>query len=66
MRQERIIQASLFDGFARHDIGRELKAVSQRLDAHRGLLGVVASDLRRSVEMLVPCSSTLPEVWLLE
>lgn len=47
MRQERIIQASLFDGFAQHDIGRELKAVSQRLDAHRGLLGLVASDLRR-------------------
>jgi transposase, IS5 family len=47
MRQERIIQASLFDGFAQHDIGRELKAVSQRLDANRGLLGLVASDLRR-------------------
>ncbi len=47
MRQERIIQASLFDGFAQHDIGRELKAVTQRLDAHRGLLGLVASDLRR-------------------
>ena len=26
MRQERIIQASLFDIFATHEIGRELKA----------------------------------------
>jgi transposase, IS5 family len=47
MRQERIIQASLFDGFAQHDIGRELKAMSQWLDAHRGLLRLVAGDLRR-------------------
>jgi len=47
MRQERILQASLFDGFAQHDIGRELKAVSERLDAHRGLVGLVAGDLRR-------------------
>jgi IS5 family transposase len=47
MRQERIIQASLFDAFAGHDIGRELKAVSQRLDVHCGLLGLVASDLHR-------------------
>jgi transposase, IS5 family len=47
MRQERVIQASLFDGFAQHDIGRELQAASRWLDAHRGLLGLVANDLRR-------------------
>ena len=47
MRQERIIQASLFDVFAEHEIGRELKAMSQWLDEHRGLLGLVAGDLRR-------------------
>ena len=47
MRQERIIQASLFDVFAQHEIGRELKAMSQWLDEHGALLGLVAGDLRR-------------------
>lgn len=47
MRQERIIQASLFDVFAQHEIGRELKAMSQWLDEHRALLSLVAGDLRR-------------------
>ena len=31
MRQERTVQASLFDLFADHEIGRELKAMSQWL-----------------------------------
>ena len=47
MRQERTIQASLFDLFAGHEIGRELKAISEWLDAHPGLVGLVAEDLRR-------------------
>src|SRR5216684_833110 len=47
MRQERIIQSTIFDVFAAHEIGRELKAISQWLDAHRALLSVVAGDLRR-------------------
>jgi IS5 family transposase len=47
MRQERIIQASLFDVFARHEIGRELKAISRWLDEHRGLLSLVTGDLRQ-------------------
>src|ERR1700731_1003016 len=47
MRQERIIQASIFDVFAPHEIGRELRAISQWLDRHRQLLSVVAADLRR-------------------
>jgi transposase, IS5 family len=47
MRQERIIQASIFDVFAEHEIGRELKAISQGLDEHRELLGLVSRDLRR-------------------
>src|SRR5205085_1393067 len=47
MRPERIIQASIFDVFAQHEIGRELQAVSQWLDAHRSLLGLVVGDLRR-------------------
>ena len=47
MRQERTVQASIFDLFAGHEIGRELKAISEWLDGHRGLLGLVAEDLRR-------------------
>ncbi len=45
MRQERTIQASIFDLFAEHEIGRELKAMSQWLDGHHELLGLVAKDL---------------------
>src|SRR5271170_4082355 len=47
MRQQRTVQASLFDLFADHEIGRELKAMSQWLDEHRELIGLVAEDLRR-------------------
>jgi IS5 family transposase len=46
MRQERTVQASIFDLYAMHEIGRELKAMSQWLDDHRDLLGLVAHDLR--------------------
>jgi len=47
MRQERTVQASLFDLFADHEIGRELKAMSQWLDEHREFVGLAAEDLRR-------------------
>jgi IS5 family transposase len=47
MRQERTVQASIFDLFAGHEIGRELKAMSRWLDQHPGLLKLVAADLRR-------------------
>jgi IS5 family transposase len=47
MRQERTVQASIFDLFASHEIGHELKAMSQWLDEHRDLLGLVARDLVR-------------------
>jgi transposase, IS5 family len=47
MRQERITQASLFDIFATHEIGRELKQISHWLDQHRPLLRLVSNDLRR-------------------
>ncbi len=47
MRQERTVQASIFDVFAGHEIGRELKAMSDGLDAHGALLSLVAADLRR-------------------
>ena len=47
MRQERTVQASLFDLFAGHEIGRELRAMSAWLDDHRELASLVAADLRR-------------------
>ncbi|ASY60578.1 ISNCY family transposase [Sinorhizobium sp. CCBAU 05631] len=47
MRQERTVQASIFDLFAEHEIGRELKAMSRWLDEQRDLLGLVARDLCR-------------------
>jgi IS5 family transposase len=47
MRPERTVQASIFDRFAGHEIGRELQAMSAWLDDHRELLGLVAADLRR-------------------
>src|ERR1043165_8927181 len=47
MRQERTVQASIFDLFAGHEIGRELKAMSQWLDDHPALVKLVVEDLRR-------------------
>jgi IS5 family transposase len=47
MRQERSVQASIFDVFAGHEIGRELKAMSDWLDGQGAPLGLVAADLRR-------------------
>jgi IS5 family transposase len=47
MRQERTVQASIFDVFATHGIGHELKAMSQWLDEHCDLIGLVARDLVR-------------------
>jgi IS5 family transposase len=47
MRQQRTIQASIFDLFAGHEIGRELKAMSGWLDEHPELAALVSEDLRR-------------------
>ena len=47
MRQERTVQASIFDIFATHEIGCEPKKASKWLDGHPALLGLVAADLRR-------------------
>src|SRR6185312_14840511 len=47
MRQERTIQATIFEGFAGHEIGCELKTISQWLDRQRMLASLVAGDLRR-------------------
>jgi len=47
MRQERTIQATIFEVFAQHEIGCELKAMSQWLDGQPRLSSLVAADLRR-------------------
>ena len=47
MRQERTVQATIFEVFARHEIGCELKAISDWFDGQRVLVSLVASDLRR-------------------
>ena len=43
MRQERTVQATIFEVFAGHEIGCELKAISEWLDAQRALVGLVAA-----------------------
>ena len=45
MLQERTIQATIFEVFAQHDIGCELKAMSQWLDGQGQLTSLVAGDL---------------------
>src|ERR1700751_1975102 len=47
MRQERTVQVTIFEMFAQHDIGCELKAMSQWLDGQRELISLVAADLRQ-------------------
>jgi transposase, IS5 family len=47
MRQERTIQATIFEVFAGHEIGCELKAISRWLDRQSTLASLVAGDLRR-------------------
>ena len=51
MREKRTIQASIFEGYAEHEIGRELKAMSDWLDQNIDLLDWVAADVKqRNVE----------------
>ena len=47
MREERTIQASIFDVFSKHELGVELRAMSDWLDEHRELLRFVSVDLGR-------------------
>lgn len=47
MRQERTVQATIFEVFAGHQIGCELRTVSDWLDGQRALVSLVAGDLRR-------------------
>lgn len=47
MRANRTVQTSIFDLFARHEIGRELKAMSGWLEANSAVTELVAADLCR-------------------
>ena len=47
MRQGRTIQGTIFEVFAQHESGCELKAMSQWLDGQRQLTSLVAGDRRR-------------------
>jgi transposase, IS5 family len=46
MRKKRTAQASIYEVFAAHELGRELQAMSDWLDAHREVLDPVMGDLR--------------------
>lgn len=46
MRQERTVQATIFEVFAQHEIGCALKTMSQWLDGQWPLVSLVADDLR--------------------
>ena len=53
MRQERTVQATIFEVFARHEIGCALQAISQWLDGQRPLVSLVADDLRRQADNFI-------------
>lgn len=46
MRQDRTLQASIFDLFQVHEIARELQGMSEWLDQHPELLQWVGAELR--------------------
>jgi len=48
MRQKRTVQGSIFDLYAEHEIGRELKAMSDWLDKHPEILDWIAPELCRA------------------
>jgi IS5 family transposase len=47
MREKRTVQSSIFKQYAEHEIGRELKAMSDWLDTHLDLLDWVAADVKQ-------------------
>lgn len=47
MRPQRCLQATIFESFAEHDIGRELATISQWLDENPQVYAFVSEDLRR-------------------
>ena len=51
MRQQRLIESNISDNYAEHEIGEELKRMSDWLDNHPEILDWVTSDLQeREVE----------------
>jgi IS5 family transposase len=64
MRQERTVQASIFDLYSGHEVGRELKAMSRWLDEYPVLVQPVANDLRRH-EVKDSGRQGLPAAWVL-
>lgn len=51
MREKRTVQSSIFERYAEHEIGKELKGMSDWLDENPGLLDWVAADIKdRNVE----------------
>jgi len=63
MRTKRTSQISIFDQFAKHEIGRELAAMSHWLDAHPKVLDGVAKDLRlTSVKATGRCGMSVESV----
>lgn len=48
MRQKRTVQSSIFDFYAEHEIGHELKAISDWLDEHPEILEWITPDLCQS------------------
>jgi IS5 family transposase len=61
MRQERTVQVSIFDLFAGHEIGRELRAISGWLDGHRELASLVAADRQGLPAEAVLCCALLKQ-----
>ena len=47
MRAKRTVQSSIFEHYAEHEIGKELKAMSDWLDTHLELLDWVAADVKQ-------------------
>ncbi len=47
MRETRNAQSSLFDIYSEHDNGKQLKALSDVLDQHRGILALIEHDFSK-------------------
>ena len=45
MREKRTVQSSIFEAYGEHDVGRELKAMSEWLDSHPQLLDAVMGEI---------------------
>ena len=48
MRTKRTHQMSIYEAFSKHEIGQELKAVSDWLDVHLDVLDWVLADVQRA------------------